>query len=162
FTALAVTEDHYLVAAFAGAADSGLLVFDLMAGGPPVETIWPAAIALVPFDMAQRRGGGVWILDRVHARLWELDRRLAVVSSAQAAQPLMPGEADVFQPTSGAPRQQATSVFPGGIDLAAVMQGAVNHGPIDPIAIDAVGERAVLILDRNEAQGRSRVFRLAR
>src|SRR5262249_42643613 len=54
FTALAVTEDHYLVAAFAGAADSGLLAFDLMAGGPPVETIWPAAIALVPFDMAQR------------------------------------------------------------------------------------------------------------
>jgi len=157
FTALAVTEDHYLVASFADASAGGLLAFDLMAGGPPFETTWPAAVAFAPFDMTQRRGGGVWVLDRIHARVWELDRRLAVVSRAQAEIPLTRGEIDVFQPTSGPARQQAATMFPGGIDLALVV-----HGPVDPIAIEALAEDAVLILDRNEPQGRSRVFRLKR
>ena len=121
FGALAVTEDHYLVVAFAADDSKGLLAFDLMAGGPPVETLWPPTVPFLPFDMAPRRGGGVWVLDRDNARLWELDRRLAVVSRAQSEETLAPPQADVFQPISGAPRLQPAPVFPGGIDLRAAV-----------------------------------------
>jgi len=157
FTALAVTEDHYLVVAFNSASAKGLLAFDLMAGGPPMETLWPTALDFAPFDMARRRGGGVWVLDRIHARLWELDRRLAVVSRAQPATTLAPPAVDVFQPALGAPRERPAVTFPGGIDLAAAVGGT-----IDPIAVEALDGGDLLILDRNEAAGRSRVLRLRR
>lgn len=157
FAALAVTDDHYLVVAFTGASAKGLLAFDLVAGGPPVETLWPATVAFTPFDIARRHGGGVWILDRANARLWELDRRLTVVSRAQPSILLDPSDVDVFQPTDGTTRQQAAMVFPGGIDVA-----AAAGGPLDPISVEALPDGGVLILDRNEGDGRSRVFRLAR
>jgi len=157
FAALAVTEDHYLVAAFVGPSANGLLAFDLMAGGPPLETLWPAAVALTPFDMASRHGGGVWLLDRVNARLWEFDRRLAVVSRGQREIVLAPGDLAVFQPANGPPRPQTELVFPGGIDLA-----AITHGPIDPISVEALPDDGVFILDRNDTHGRSRVFHLKR
>ena len=157
FTDLAVTEDHYLVVAFASPSAKGLLTFDLMAGGPPVETLWPTAVAFSPFDMARRCGGGIWVLDRVNARLWELDRRLAVVSGGQTPTTLAPVEVDVFQPLSGAPRERPAAVFPAGIDLRVVLAS-----PIDPISVQAAEDGSILILDRNEEGGRSRVFRLRR
>lgn len=161
FTALAVTEDHYLVVAFTSPTAQGLLSFDLMAGGAPLESRWPASVAFIPFDMIQRRHGGVWILDRQQARLWELDRRLSVVSCAQTTQTLIPAETDIFQPTvvssPEASRQQAAQVFPAGVDLVALIGES-----IDPIGVEVLDDAHVLILDRNQAAGQSRIFCLQR
>lgn len=157
FLAVAVTEDQYLVAGFRRAGASGFLSFDLVAGGPPVETLWPAQPALSAFDMAARCGGGVWVLDRENRRLWELDRRLGVVSRAQSAQTLSEAEIDDFQPLSGELRERAARVFPGGIDLAAPAVQAV-----DPVAIEALDCDRVLLLDGDTVGGRSRVLRLRR
>jgi len=80
---LTVTVDHYLLVGVVQPA--GLLVFDLHAGGPPRQLLWPAGFQ--PFDMASGTSGA-WILDRAPtrtstaARLWRLDRRLNVVGSA--------------------------------------------------------------------------------
>ena len=156
YLALAVTEDHYLVVAFARGAARGLLAFDLLAGGPPVETPWPDPIGFQPFDMSPRCGGGVWVLDREHRLLWELDRRLAVVSCGQGESTLAAAEVDDFQPLAGAPRSRPAQTFPGGIDLAVSPAMAA-----DPIAVETLADGKVLLLDRDQARHRSRVVRLA-
>lgn len=155
YLALAVTEDHYLVVAFARDATRGLLAFDLLAGGPPVETLWPHSIVFQPFDMSARCGGGVWVLDREHRLLWELDRRLAVVSCGQGEGALAAQEVDDFQPLAGAPRTRPAQTFPGGIDLAASPAMVA-----DPIAVETLADGKVLLLDRDQTHHRSRVVRL--
>jgi phage tail-like protein len=159
YLALAVTADDYLVVAFARGDARGFLSFDLVAGGPPVRTRWPDAVAreFTPFDMAARRGGGVWVLDRAARLLWELDCRLAVVSVAQPSVTLDAAEPDDFQPLSGAPRDRPSVTFPGGIELAGSPAWVV-----DPIAVEALGDGVVLLLDRDEGAARSRVVRLRR
>ena len=84
---LTVTEHHYLVVGVA-APDPGLLVFDLHAGGPPMQMNWPVEFA--PFDMAPAPGGGLWILDRANRRYWALDERLreGVASPIEEEDPL--------------------------------------------------------------------------
>lgn len=156
YTALAVTEDHYLVTAYSDPSGPGLLVFDLMSGGPPVRLAWPS-LPFEPFDMARRIGGGVWVLDRVNARLWELDRYLAVVSDTPANHSPAPAT-DVFQMepsglTSGAP----SPVTLGFVDLR-----TAAGLDVDPIAVDAAPGGSVMLLDRNGPAGLSRVFRLRR
>jgi phage tail-like protein len=159
---LTVTEDHYLVVAFARSTQRGFLTFDLAAGGPPVETLWPHG-AFEPFDMAPRCDGGVWILERgAQRRLWELDRRLSVVSRAQTLETLAPETLDDFQPLSGPPREQPARQFPGGIDLAAVPAGETDPITFDPIALEVLGCNRVLLLDLDAAGQRHRVLRLHR
>jgi phage tail-like protein len=157
FAALSVTADDYLVVAFARGSERGFLTFDLVAGGPPVPTVWPWAVPLDVFDMAPRWGGGVWVLDRMRRRLWELDCRLAAVVIAQGTTILRPEALDDFQPHVGEPRRPAAVRFPLGIDL--------NGSPpwaIDPIAVEMLGSGTVLLLDIDAAAGRSRVVRLTR
>lgn len=161
YLALAVTDDDYLVVAFAGdgAGDAvrGLLAFDLISGGEPNETVWPAALAIEPFDLRRRHGGGAWLLDRAHRRLWELDCTLAMVNTGQAMRVLDPPETDDFQPHGGPARTRADMRVPEGLDLTALSE------PLhDPIAIEALGEDAVLVLDRDDVLQRSRVVRLRR
>ncbi len=156
YIGLTVTIDDYLVVAFARGAIRGFLSFDLIAGGPPVETTWPSNVPFEPFDMCARHGGGVWVLDRAHRRLWELDCTLAAVLAGQPEIALAPPVAD-FEPVSGPPRPRPRAEFPGGLDLV------VTHASlIDPIAIDVTRDGAVLLLDRDAAGGRSRVVRLRR
>ena len=157
YTALAVTADDYLVVAFEHGTVRGFLSFDLLAGGPPVPTLWPAGMPFDVFDMAPRHGGGVWVLDRTHRRLWELDCKLAVVRAAQASTIVTAGTVDDFQPLDGDPRERPDVVFPEGIDLDASPPWVV-----DPIAVDATGEGVVLLLDVDPVSDRSRVVRLRR
>ena len=157
YRALAATADDYLVVAFARGPERGFLAFDLVAGGPPTPTLWPGAVPLEPFDMAPREAGGVWLLDRDNAKLWELDCRLAVVRVAQPGQTLVPAELDDFQPLGGAPKERLATLFAGGIDLHASPVRAA-----DPVAVETLAEGEVLLLDVDPASGRSRVVRLRR
>lgn len=159
--ALAVTEDDYLVVAFTRGAVHGLLSFDLIGGGAPQETAWPPGLAITPFALAPRSGGGLWLLDRSQRRLWELDCTLALIDSGQPMQTVAPEDADQnvddFGPPDGAPRVHARREAPAGLDLA-----AAPLSMRDTIAIQPLGTDAVLVLDRDDAQQRARVLRLRR
>jgi len=157
YLALAVTADDYLVVAFTHGSDRGFLSFDLVAGGPPVATLWPSAVPFDVFDMARRDGGGVWVLDRANRRAWQLDCKLAVVSTAQTRTTIAADTLDDFQPLSGAARERPAVVFPGGIELDASPPWVV-----DPIAIETIDGGSVLLLDVDAAANRSRVVRLRR
>jgi phage tail-like protein len=160
YFALAVTADDYLVVAFESGLQHGLLSFDLLAGGPPVETLWPLA-SFHPFDMAARAGGGVWLLEReteqsgaVRNRLWELDCKLAVVVGAQPATTLAPADRDDFQPLSGPSRERPAVTFPGAVDLGLL-------GTLDAISVEGLGPGVALVLER-DALRQGRVWRLER
>jgi phage tail-like protein len=141
---LAVTTEHYLVV---GVLDpAGLLIFDLHAGGAPQQVFWPPAVPFAPFDMAPRPCGGVWILDRDNKRYWALDRHLRVVNKDQAEVTLAPEVLDDFQPQDGLTiRRKPAETFPEGISLEAASPVAA----VDPIAIEALPDDTVLILDHD-------------
>jgi phage tail-like protein len=153
-SSLAVTEDHYLVVGVL--APAGLLIFDLHAGGPPRQLLWPASIAFAPFDMAPMTGGGVWILDRDHRRYWALDRQFSAIRQDQTARQLAPGGREDFQPQAGGPpRLRRARTFPEGITLQAASPVTAQ----DPIAIEGLPDGTVLILDRNPGQDFSLISR---
>lgn len=140
---LAVTDDHYLVAGTT--APAGLLVFDLRAGGGPVRAPWPADPQFVPFDLAPRKGGGVWILDRVNARLWALDRSFAVVPLGSGAAPAAAPDFAPLDPgaASGNPVRPRAGV-----------EDAASLTPLggDPIAIDTDDDGLVFLLLRDDGK----------
>jgi phage tail-like protein len=159
---LAVTADHHLVVGIepdaaaapgATARNGGLLVFDLAAGGPPLELAWPAAWPFAPWALAARPGGGLAALDRRHARVWWLDERLGMqglppqegedVGSAFA--PLVPPAG-----TTG----PATPSRPPWFPLVADAQGGD-----DPLALLVLPDDSVLVLDGAGADGFARVSR---
>jgi phage tail-like protein len=143
FGGLAVTDDHYLIV---GTLDQpGLLVFDLHAGGLPRHLRWPASVPFQPFDLAPRptsAGGGVFVLDHDNGCYWALDRQLGVVDP-EAGPPPPP---DVFRavgdPTAAPPAPPPS--FPSGVSLA----GSSPVAASDPVAIEALPDGTVLILDR--------------
>ena len=151
FRGLAVTEDHYLVVGVLRPA--GLVYFDLHAGGAPQQLLWPAGVPFEPFDMAPAPGGGVLILDRRHARYWALDRLFNLVTDGQP--PVTP-RADDFQPRGGgAVRRTTARQFGAGVSL----EHSTPVAAADPVAIEAMPDGTVLILDDSPGADFSRVFR---
>lgn len=143
----AVTEDHFLVVGTLG--QPGLLVFDLLTGGPPAQLPWPADVPLRPFDVARRPGGGVFVLDAENLLVWELDRSFRVVPAEQPAPESPPGGA--FEPLEG------------GTEPIAPHVSIVEATPVDgdPIAVEAAPGGGFLVLDRNESGGHSLVAHYA-
>lgn len=157
YLGLVVTADDYLVVAYVrGKSQRGLLSFDLIAGGPPNDTAWPASVSFTAIDLCKREGGGLWLLDQVAKHLWELDCNLAVVRSGQPLTEVAEEAADDFQPLGGAPRKRHAQQFPGGLDLKA------RYDAVNPIAIDTLADGSLLVLDRDALQKHSRVLRLQR
>lgn len=137
---LAVTTGHYVVAGVRPlAADSGgLLVFDLMAGGPPLQLAWPAPWRLAPLAMAARAGGGVAVLDRENRRVWLLDRRLAM----EAVFPVAPTAESDFTPSDGSAVALAPPAAVPWFDLVTTAAGGS-----DPVALQVLEDGAVLVMD---------------
>jgi phage tail-like protein len=144
FGALSITDHHYLVVGVLEPA--GLLIFDLHGGGPPQQVVWPKSAPFAPFDMAPAPGGGLWIFDRDNRRLWALDRLFNVLGDTPEPDP----RTEAFQPADGSGTRTASSkTFPGGIPLP------VLH----PVALAALPDNTVLILETDPSQNFSRIFR---
>jgi phage tail-like protein len=150
---LAVTAHHYLVVGVP--APAGLLIFDLHAGGPVRQFLWPDAVPFAPFDITATPDGGVWILDRENRRVWRLDRHLNVVSNNQQMVDLAQPTTSDFAPVEGEPHTQPGESFPTGIELE--MSSPVTGAA--PAAIVALPDDSYLILDSDSATGFSLVTR---
>jgi phage tail-like protein len=151
---LAVTEDHYLVVGVS--APAGLLIFDLSAGGGPRQLLWPSNVLFAPFDMAPRPGGGVWILDRQNHCYWALDRHFNVIGTEAGDTLLAAAQLDDFQPLDdqSTPHGSQRRTFPTSLSL---LQSPLAL--IDPIAIEALPDGTVLILDFDPTKRFSRIYR---
>lgn len=150
---LAVTEDHYLVVGVVEPAS--LLIFDLHTGGEPRQLIWPRSIPFAPLDMAAMPGGGVAILDGENLCYWVLDRKFNVLGPKDKDTLLAAPRTDDFQPIDGSLiHGSERNVFPAPISLLA--------SPLqftEPIAIEALPDGTVLILDYNPSLSFSRIYR---
>lgn len=151
---LAITEDHYLVAGVNEPA--GLLIFDLHTGGEPQQVLWPESVAFAPFDMAPRPGGGVYILDRANFSYWALDRHFNVIGPEENGETLLAeAQTDAFQPVDESEvRSSKRRVFPKSFSL---LQSPLSLN--DPIAIEALPDGTVLILDHDPGRRFSQIFR---
>jgi phage tail-like protein len=158
FGSLAVSLEHYLVVACTNPA--GLLIFDLHAGGTPRQLFWPRTVDFRPFDMVAAPDGGVFILDRFNKCYWILDRQFNILGKPEAGAPAGPNAAEPFQPSDGsaAPHVFAQTA-PGAITGAAA---AMSLRAVDPIAIEALGDGSVLILDGNPDQPAQPIERFSR
>jgi len=142
YTALAVTDEGWLIAAFEEAGSSGLSQFDLIGGGAPEDRYWPAGDPLRARDLAAGCCGGLWLLDD-RQRLFELDRSLGVVG-LDAGTPA----ADLFQPIGEEPRSRAAPRPARGRDLTEL------DPAIDAIAIEVLPDGAIALLSRGATDGR--------
>ncbi len=142
---LTLTSEQYLVVGFLPAGDQpgGLLVFDLVAGGPPLTLAWPADWPFVPHDIAARPRGGIAVLDRspAHRRVWMLDRRLGMhaifpVDGNDASRP------DDFLPIDGAAPAPSPIARRPWFDIA--LDG---RGGLDPIGVEVLADDSVVVMD---------------
>ena len=144
---LAVTAHHYLVVGTVNPA--GLLLFDLHAGGEPVEVQFPVDVPFEPFDMTTTADANTWIVDRTNRRLWGLDRYFRLL-------PLVAPTPGVPQPGDFA---VATSTEPPSAPPTAPVPQPLALAALDPIAVDAMPDGGLLILDAPSAiGGNSRIF----
>jgi phage tail-like protein len=151
FLGLTVTESQYLVVGVLEPA--GLLVFDLYSDGTPLQIIWPAGTDFAPFDMAPAPGGGVWILDRKNRCFWALDRNFNVTGQGTDAAPA--AREEEFQPRGASGGgDTARRTLPANVPLKPSFVEAE-----DPVAIEALPDGTVLILDSSPEKNFSLVHR---
>ena len=131
---------------------AGLLVFDLYAGGPPRWRLWPDGTSLKPFALAARPGGGLFVLDRAGGRLWQLDRRLDLPTTAQGPAP----KAD-FQPLEGSPRPAAARFAP--LNPLALLTSMAPPTPMDAVSVLALPDGSALLLEAQGADGFAALWR---
>lgn len=149
---LAVTIDHFLVVGMNQPA--GLLIFDLFAGGEPRRVLWRNETAFAPFEMAARRRGGVFILDREHKRYWTLDRSFNAIGEGISE---TEKTAEDFQPVDENIERNIQQK-PAVEDYYSKLT-ELN----DPISIEALPDDTVLILDLPpETEDFSTVYRYYR
>lgn len=141
FRGLAVTIDHYLVVGTIEPA--GLLVFDLFSVGEPRRILWRDDIAFAPFDIAARRCGGVFVLDRDNKRYWTLGRDFNAVSGKAFE---ADETADAFQPLDKSEKRQHSQ------KLSAENFYSELPRDDDPISIEALPDDTVLILNLAKAR----------
>lgn len=153
YSALCVTEDHYLVVGVLEPA-AGILVFDLHAGGAPQGLWWPKDVPFAPHDMAARAGGGVFILDSQNKRYWELDRLFNVVPPESYA-PKKP-EADDFKAKDKKKRKETPACE---LPQRLTLQTSTQLHLAKPISIEALPDNSILILDYRAGQKFSRLHR---
>src|SRR5215213_948738 len=151
---LTITEDHYLVIGLTEPA--GILIFDLHTGQEPRQLLWPSSVPFEPFDMAPRPGGGVYILDRVNKSYWALNRHFNVIGPEEGGETILTeAHDDDFQPVDESEvRGTKRRVFPKNFSL---LQSPLALN--DPIAIEALPDGTVLILDFDPTHRFSRIFR---
>jgi phage tail-like protein len=154
---LAVTTRHYLLAGYlypgtpSDPGESGLLVFDLQAGGGPLRMPWPAGSGFQPWDLAGTPDGGALVLDQASACYWQLDAHLRV-RGRQASSPAL------FQ-AAGA---SATEVVTGPAQpIGTPVTAASLHAPIHPVSIEPGPGGGVLILDSDPVRGYSLIHLFA-
>lgn len=151
FGGLAVTTDHYLLIGMIQPA--GLMLFDLYAGGAPMQYRWPDGVPFAPFAITAGVHGGAWILDRVNRQYWGLDAYFRVLEP-QGAPAAAPKPSD-FQPADSTttyrsqcePEEQITA------------SQAMTIAALAPIGITALPDGSVLILDSPPLPGYSQVYR---
>ncbi|MCI0521882.1 MAG: phage tail protein, partial [Chloroflexi bacterium] len=142
---LAVTPRHYLAAGVK--RPGGLLIFDLVSGGPPLHVEWPQGVDFEPFDLAPAPDHGLWILDRRNRRVWRLDCYFHVSDAAQALDVLAAPVEEDFRPLGGEPRFTPGRVFPSGVSLDLSLP--LEDG--DPVAIESLPDGGFLILEHDPA-----------
>ena len=136
---LTITVDHYLVVGTLQPA--GLLIFDLYAGGAPQHLLWPETVPFAPFDFAPRPKGGVWILDRDNKCYWALGPHFDIVDARQQTVAPAAETVDVFQPKTGGKPRRLSRSFPANNGAAVALPD------LDPVAIEALPDDTVLLLD---------------
>lgn len=154
---LTVTSKHYLLAGYrdpGGAgqpAESGLLVFDLQAGGAPLRMPWPAGSRFDPLDLADLPDGGALILDASNLCYWQLDAQLRVRGRRLMLESL-------FQPIDSASSTEPAEALTGPPELIGRPLAVPSLlDPIHPVSIEAGPDGGVLILDSDPVRGYSLV-----
>jgi phage tail protein domain len=142
---LAITAEHYLVVGVVKPA--GLLIFDLYASSEPRQLLWPTEVNFAPYDMAAAPDGGVFILDRKHARYWALDRYFNVISPETVETTNDAQADDDFQSEEGSDVRHTPKN--SGLLKGITDDDACPVGTGEAVAIEALPDGTVLILEGN-------------
>jgi phage tail-like protein len=148
---LAITIDNYMVV---GTLEpKGLLIFDLFSVGEPRQILWRADVDFAPFDIAARRSGGAFVLDRKNRRYWTLDKGFNAVGEKN----LKAAETDeVFQPLDKLEKRKHSENLPADKVFSELPPDE------DPISIEALPDDTVLILNLPQDEDFSIIYRYYR
>jgi phage tail-like protein len=150
YTALAVTNEHFLVVAFIAEGLPGLLRFDLVGGGEPERFSLDPVFVNPVADLVSDGCSGLWLLDAVTRRIYRLDRNLQPYPAAPVAE-----ETDLFQPDAPLPARQHV-VAPDRLEILfpaarIPLQMAAGEGEeLFVLTARAAGGSAVYVLDPGE------------